>query len=54
MSEDQRRRTQLSVRLESGLRDTVERQARSERRSVSNYLETVIAAAVSETPERAA
>jgi predicted transcriptional regulator len=46
MSEEQRRPAQLSVRLEDDLRRVVEQRARAERRSVSNYLATVIAAAV--------
>jgi predicted transcriptional regulator len=43
---EQRRPTQLSVRLEDELRRTVEQRARAERRSVSGYLRNIIADAV--------
>jgi predicted transcriptional regulator len=48
MSDEQRRPAMVSVRLEDELRQAVEQRARAERRSVSNYLATVIAAAVGE------
>jgi hypothetical protein len=40
------RTLQISTRLEPELVRAIERRARAERRSVSNYLATVIAAAV--------
>jgi hypothetical protein len=44
--DDQRRAVQVSTRLDRDLVRTVEARARAERRSVSNYLANVIAAAV--------
>jgi hypothetical protein len=44
--DDQGRAVQISTRLPRQLAAAVEQRARSERRSVSNYLATVIAAAV--------
>jgi hypothetical protein len=47
MSEDDSNRAvQISTRLEPELVRAVERRARAERRTVSNFLATVIAAAV--------
>jgi hypothetical protein len=46
--DDGNRAVQVSTRLDRALVRTVEARARAERRSVSNYLATVIAAAVSE------
>jgi hypothetical protein len=54
MHEDQRRPAQLSVRLEADLRDVVEQRARRERRSVSNYLASLIADAVTGSDSRSA
>jgi hypothetical protein len=44
--EDGNRAVQVSTRLEPELVRAIERRARAERRSVSNYLANVIAAAV--------
>jgi hypothetical protein len=44
--DDGNRAVQVSTRLDRDLVRTVEARARAERRSVSNYLATVIAAAV--------
>jgi hypothetical protein len=44
--DDSNRAVQVSTRLDRDLVRTVEARARAERRSVSNYLATVIAAAV--------
>jgi hypothetical protein len=46
--DDGNRAVQVSTRLNRDLVRTVEARARAERRSVSNFLATVIAAAVSE------
>jgi hypothetical protein len=46
--DDGNRAVQVSTRLDRDLVRTVEARARAERRSVSNYLATVIAAAVGE------
>ena len=47
MSDEQtQRRPQVSVRLGDELREAVERRARTERRSVSNCIAAIVAAAV--------
>jgi hypothetical protein len=46
--DDSNRAVQVSTRLDRDLVRTVEARARAERRSISNYLATVIAAAVSQ------
>jgi hypothetical protein len=46
MSDQTQRRPQVSVRLGDELREAVERRARAERRSVSNCIAAIVAAAV--------
>ena len=46
MNEQSQRRPQVSVRLGGELREAVERRARQERRSVSNCIAAIVAAAV--------
>jgi CopG-like RHH_1 or ribbon-helix-helix domain, RHH_5 len=48
MSDQTQRRPQVSVRLGDELREVVEQRARAERRSVSNYIAVLVAAAVGE------
>jgi hypothetical protein len=46
MSDQSQRRPQVSVRLGDELREAVEKRARAERRSVSNYIAALVASAI--------
>jgi hypothetical protein len=46
MTDQTQRRPQVSVRLGDELREAVEKRARAERRSVSNYIAALVASAI--------